>query len=395
MKKLLFTSAILWFCSLTATPQAMSQREVPVIELSGTPYERGLQHGRQLKKEIAEVYGKWKESIRKETGISADSVIADFLATTNFTPAIKKWTPDVLDEVRGIADGSGQNYHDVFAFQLIDEYWGYLDRKKYAGGMEHCSAMGVAGNSKRPGYVAQNIDLDTWMHGYQVLLHIKGSRSVPEQYHMSCAGSLGLAGMNGNRIGVVVNALTDLQASVDGLPVAYIIRGMVGRKNGNEALSFLKSVKHASGQNYIIGVRDSVFDFEASANQVVRFTPTGNAEVVYHTNHALVNHDVKPWFKQYHDRILAGKAVKNSTLTRYDAVAQMYSSADDPSVGLAKVTLRSKGSDRYPVCITYDAAKGAFTFSSVVFELGENPSVEVTFGSPDESDYQKHVFKSK
>jgi hypothetical protein len=71
----------------------------------------------------------------------------------------------------------------------------------------------------------------------------------------------------------------------------------------------------------------------------------------------------------------------------------MYAGATDPTVDLAKSTLRSKDNDKYPVCISYDPAKGAYTFSSVVFSLGPNPLIEVTMGSPDQSDYQKHHFK--
>ena len=395
MKKA-FIALCLALLVLQVSAQSPVPSRVPVIHLKGTAYERGVQHGRTLKKEIAEVYKKWKNNIRKDTKSDPDSVIRDFLQTTNFTPAIRKWTPETLDEVRGIADGSGQTYDDVFAFQLIDEYWGYLDRKEHlsADGKEHCSAMGVAGSGNTPGYVAQNIDLDTWMHGYQVLLHIEGTRDTPEQYHMSCAGSLGLAGMNGNGIGIVVNALTDMRNSVDGLPVAYILRGMLLKKNGSEALAFMHQVKHASGQNYVIGVQDSVYDFEASANQIVRYTPMKNPNVVYHTNHALVNHDVKPWYEEYHKQILAGPVRKNSTLTRFEAVAAKYAGAADYSVELAKNTLRSKDSEKYPVCITYDPNKGAYTFSSVVFTLGSRPMVEVTLGSPDQSEYQKHFFKS-
>lgn len=395
MKKIFLFLLCLSGLSAVSSAGQRDPEKVPVIHLKGTPYMRGVQHGRVLKSEIAAVYAKWKNNIRKDTGSDPDSVIADFLRTTDFTPAIRKWTPEILDEVRGIADGSGQTYPDVFAFQLIDEYWGYLDRKAHgaADGKEHCSAMGVAGRKDRPGYVAQNIDLDTWMHGYQVLLHIEGTPDTPEQYHMSCAGSLGLAGVNANRIGVVVNALTDLQNATDGLPVAYVLRGILSRRSQGEALGFLNQVRHASGQNYVVGIRDSVYDFEASANQVVRYMPLNKPEVVFHTNHALVNHDVKPWFREYHRQVLAGPVRKNSTLTRFDAVYSRYADAAELTVDLAKSTLRSKDSDKYPVCIAYNAEKAAFTFSSVVFTLGARPVVEVTMGSPDQSEYQKFQFK--
>src|SRR6187402_3588374 len=97
-------------------------------------------------------------------------------------------------------------------------------------------------------------------------------------------------------IGLCLNTLMELQASEDGLPVAFIIRGVLARRNGEDAMQFFKAVKHASGQNYIIGIADSVYNFEASSNDIVRFFPKpGASTVVYHTNHALANHDVKDW----------------------------------------------------------------------------------------------------
>src|ERR1700676_3869620 len=59
---------------------------VPVIELKGNPYERGFQHGTELKKEIAEVFAKWKTNIRVDVKGDPDSVIAAFLKATNFEP---------------------------------------------------------------------------------------------------------------------------------------------------------------------------------------------------------------------------------------------------------------------------------------------------------------------
>ena len=65
--------------------------EIPVVEMVGSPFERGFAHGQQLKGLIAEVYQKWKTSVGKETGKQADSVIAHFLETSNYEEAIKKW----------------------------------------------------------------------------------------------------------------------------------------------------------------------------------------------------------------------------------------------------------------------------------------------------------------
>ena len=80
-------------------------KPVPVIELKGNGYERGLQHGRKLKVEIAQVYSKWKDNIRNVVNGNPDSVITAFLSGSNFEANSLKYTPWLLKELLGIADG--------------------------------------------------------------------------------------------------------------------------------------------------------------------------------------------------------------------------------------------------------------------------------------------------
>jgi isopenicillin-N N-acyltransferase like protein len=376
--------------------QPLSETRIfPVIELSGDGYNRGLQHGTKLKKEITEVYAKWKTNIGKNTKGDPDSILAAFRAVTNFEPIIKKYAPAIFDELKGIAAGSGQSYEDVYAFQLVDEFWIYLDKQAHTAN-HHCSGIGVPATANHPAYIAQNMDLENYMHGYQVLLHLAPTAADPEQYIVSCAGLVALGGMNGKGIGLCLNTLMELKASEDGLPVAFMIRAVLNKQNGNDAMQFLKTVKHASGQNYIIGIADSVYNFEASGTQVVRFLPkAGESSVVYHTNHALVNHDVKEWYKKYHEQVLAGETKSRNSEARFASLEQHLNKLPaDISTDLIKTTLRSKDNTRNPVCRTYREGGGGFTFSSILFTLGGKRSVQLTYGSPDQSEYKEYFFKA-
>ena len=378
---------------LSAQP-APDVKVVPVIELNGSGYQRGLQHGKQLKNEIAAVFGKFKTNIRRSTGKNPDSVLSSFIAATNFEPITRQYIPAILEELKGIADGSGQTYHDVYAFQLVDEFWIYLDKLSNINN-HHCSGIGVSANGASPAYIAQNMDLENYMHGFQVLLHLAPTADEPEQYIVTCAGLVALAGMNARGIALCMNTLMELSASEDGLPVAFIIRNVLSKQNGEEAAQFLTTVKHASGQNYILGIADSVYDYEASAGQVIRYLPNpGVNSLVYHTNHALVNHDVKPWFRQYHEQVLAGATNTRNSEIRFASLQQRLNPQQlSISPDVIKATLRSKDNSRNPVCRTYREGGGGFTFSSILFTLGGQRSVQLTYGSPDQSEYSEYFFK--
>jgi isopenicillin-N N-acyltransferase-like protein len=372
------------------------KKNVPVIELTGNGYQRGLQHGKALKNEIAEVFKKWKENIENISKQNADSIIDQFYNATNFVPTIKKWTPEIYDELKGISQSSGQSFKDIFCFQLVDEFWVYIDKLKNTQN-HHCSGIGVAATNNHPTYIAQNMDLENYMNGYQILLHINANHNEPEQYILSCAGLVALNGLNSKSIGVCVNTLMELKASNDGLPVVCVIRGILSKKDGESALKFVQTIKHASGQNYIIGTRDSVYDFEASAGKVVRFLPNkDNYSLVYHTNHAIANDNIKPWYKERHKQILSGELKKHNSVIRFSSLKQRLNlSTTNISEAVIKETLRSKDDLLHPICLAHKNGDAIFTFSSVVLTLSKNPSIQLTNASPDQSEYIMHTFKDK
>ena len=371
----------------------INSKDVPVITLSGTSYERGLQHGQKLKKEIEEVYSKWKQTITNTLKKDADSLINVFLNSTNFEPSIKKWTPELLEELRGISDGSGQKYNDVYAFQLVDELWVFVD-SLYNSGKHHCSCIGVTSTPDHPAYTAQNMDLENYMNGYQVLLHIKGETDIPEQYLFTCAGLIVTTGMNEYGISVNPNTLMELKSSPDGLPVAFVIRGILNCHESEKVLSFISSIKYASGQNYVIGIQDSIYDFETSATQSVRFYPNKEKkELVYHTNHALNNHDVKPWYQEYHNNVMSGMSKDMNSETRFSSLEKRLNMPVNAiNVDILKSTLRSKDNEKNPICRTYKEGGEIFTFGSVIYTLTGIPSVQVTKGSPDQTEYKEYFF---
>ncbi|QES89222.1 C45 family autoproteolytic acyltransferase/hydolase [Rhizosphaericola mali] len=361
-------------------------KDVPVIELSGKPYDRGFQLGQTYKTETAALYKRWKEDLANSLQQDADSIIDDFYQNTHFQAALQKWTPDLLDEIKGLAAGSGQSYKDVYCFQLMDEFWVYANKKMH-GEKHHCSGLGIAAQDGNPTYISQNLDAPNYMNGAQILIHLVAYKNHPEQYILSAAGLLALNGVNANGIGLTVNTLMDLQASDDGLPVFAMIRGILKQKNIKDALAFVQNVKHASGQNYIIGNADSVYDFEASSNKVVRYIPDPkNPKIVFHTNHAVANDDIKPWYK--------GRVYKDSRI-RFDAIKNRLEAKNvNLNVATVETTLRSKDDANTPICRPFGANEYVFTFSSVIFTLGKNPTVQLTNGSPDQADYVLHTFNN-
>jgi isopenicillin-N N-acyltransferase like protein len=382
MKNTIFILCCLFCAALCQRVGAQSTetlipRRLREVNFSGSGYKLGLQHGQQLKKEIGEIVVKWKKSVETQLNTPADQVVKAFFEYARFDKAIKMWTPDLYEEVRGIAEGSGQAFNDIMVHNLLDEFWVWQD----AHDKHHCSGIGVPSRDGAPGYIAQNMDLEGYTDGYQVLMRLARTSQSPEQLILTYPGCIALNGLNEAGIGACMNTLMQLKGNATGLPVAFIVRGILGFVRKDNVLRFIEKVPHASGQNYIIGIRGEVYDFEASANKVVRFDPQNANGTVYHTNHPIVNDDLKDWYKN--------PKSDNST-TRLASVqsriAHLAGIKDDD----IKSALRAKDDPKHPVCRTYNQWGGSF--GSVIMTLTGAPKLQITAGPPDESEYKNLYF---
>jgi hypothetical protein len=120
--------------------------ELKYLVLDGSPYNRGLVHGKTLKNEIREVVDRWKADIAKSSGMDSDTLIKKFIADTDFITAIEKWTPGLLEEVRGISDGSEIDFNTILTYNLPDEVWHYIDENI----SDKCSGIGISKRGNPP-----------------------------------------------------------------------------------------------------------------------------------------------------------------------------------------------------------------------------------------------------
>jgi len=122
-----------------ANLELLANGDLLFLELNGTPYERGFAHGKALKTEIQEVIRLFKEDIKATTQKDPDEFIRDFLAQTDYKSAVKQYTPELMEEVKGISEGSEVDLETIFMHQLGDEYW--FNTKDVLA--HSCSSFGV------------------------------------------------------------------------------------------------------------------------------------------------------------------------------------------------------------------------------------------------------------
>lgn len=388
----------------------MRTADMPVLCLRGTARERGLAHGEALRPQIASLLGSVKDAIGHKGGVPPDAYFEEFFSSLRVWAPLAGYDPSFLEEIEAIAAGSGQRTADIAVLNLLDEeIWygrarlmGATAADAAAGGVAQgkCSVFAVAGPDGT--LLGQNMDIATWTDGAQVLLHVQPAGTDLEYYAFSCAGMLGLCGVNNRGLGVCVNNLLHLDPSPDGRPVLSTVRALLSTADVDAATRVLRSTRHASGQCFTVGQAGRVAGFECSASRCVQYTTWPDGSRLVHTNHALQNsqtHDV--------DRLRdAGAAlglprfffdVTRDSRDRQAEMQRLFGDFSTPvTLEYAKRALSHTGDPGYPICRTGVAGTGrrnlAFTTGSVVWELGATVRAHVAAGPPDRTDYAAFTF---
>ncbi len=376
---LLSASAII---SAGDSSQLVRKGNLRVLELQGTPYQRGQTHGQTLKPEIQELIKHWKANIEKSFSVPAETYIRKLLEASDFQPAIERWTPGLLDEVRGIADGAGIDFQTMYAFQLIDETWVMSDDLD----LSKCTTIGARKRGDTPAFVAQNLDIPSFYHGFQTVLRIRGSDEEPDALVFTIPGIVAANGLNDRSIGVCVNAVTQLAYSAKGVPVDFVIRGILRQKTYADAVRFLKEIQPAAPQNYVLGGPDVVASFERSADRTAEFVPFKDAEFTFHTNHPVVNDDFNPKFV---DRLQA----KGISLDAYRALCPRFKFlAEEFKDNLAALDLDVLKR----VFANRDTRiNNAGTYGCTIMVLGDRPELHIAAGRPDEVPFEVLDFEPR
>lgn len=340
-----------------------------VVDCAGEGRARGRAHGEAARELVRGALQRWAEATGTATRTPVDRYVADFLASTDLLSTMTEHLPDLVEEIRGIADGANVPFETVAAYNLMDEQWWY-DAEQELAAERGCSVVAFVDDS---GVVmlTQNMDLPAFMDGSQLVLRVR-QPSQPETLILSAAGLIGLAGVNAAGLGICVNTLASLRHARRGLPVAAILRGALRYGNQQAAAAFLRSIQHASGQHYAVADPTGIMGLECSAGGTAVSHEPGRLALV-HTNHPLASTDTDARFEAMLDqrgRIGNSKRRQAFLTERVGVVAE---------IGKAKILLEDRST---PICVVPVPGRDTQTFAAVAFTLTDMPTAEFRLGLP-------------
>jgi predicted choloylglycine hydrolase len=240
--------------------------------------------------------------------------------------------------------------------------------------------------------LAQNMDLPRHYDGSQVLLRITGSEGEVKALVLTAAGLMATCGLNRHGVGVCCNTVAQLSSCADGLPVICVVRRVLEHQTRSDAVTFVKSVRHASGQTYTIGGPDGATALECSSGGVAEFQAMPTR--VFHTNHPLINDDFNDAARRAReadqDRERQGLSVLSNSEMRLEAVKEALA---DPAEAISVDAVASiLSTTEIPVCVVRTPNGAGITFGSVIMELSVPPILHLAPGPPAETAYRTYAF---
>ncbi len=351
----------------------MAAESIPIVELRGGPRARGRAHGEALRARIETVREQWRESLTIRFGTNPSFFVDAFLLETRFTDAVRRWTPALMEEIEGIAEGSGRPLNETLAFQYMDEEWWFGASRfarapSKAGG---CSIIASRGRDGDAPILAQNMDLHGFLDGGQTILRTEGADS-PHATILTICGMIALCGVNEFGLGVAVNTLWQLPGSEAGLPVACVARSLLMHRDLGAAREWINSVRHASGQHYLIADPTGFASFEASGTRVEELPRASEAPAYVHTNHPLAATSNS-----------ARNPAEDNSRGRYQRLCGGLVRDQALSVDEIKAALSDRAGE-HPISVRRNEKNPSapMTFASIVMELKRPPIVQVAGGPP-------------
>lgn len=260
-------------------------KEFRLITISApTPYERGTQYGQQARNEIGlcvETYRSRFAGTRNLSWERAQEIGRSFI------PYIKERMPDMLDELRGIADGAQAELDDLMVLNCRYEILHFPHENE-------CTAFALQREATANGhvYVGQNWDNRPTLLPHSLLLHITEEESGRKILGLTEAGQLIRTGFTSSGVGQCSNSLrSSLDVQGAGIPSTFVRRKLLTMDHLEDIVTLIRQAPRSVSVNYCIASRENkAADIEAVPGQPVRFEPEHG--IVTHANHLLVNRDL-------------------------------------------------------------------------------------------------------
>ncbi|MGW2050630.1 C45 family autoproteolytic acyltransferase/hydrolase [Streptomyces sp. NPDC001858] len=236
------------------------KHSLPVVEISGTPSQRGRQYGEAVAPQIEAAVGYYTEAFGASSGLTWTQVTA---RAARWLEPVRDHAPHLLEEMQGIADGAGVDLLDVLALNARGEviYDDSFTRMRTQAEPEEpaegCTSFAAFGPASGDGHVwaGQNWDWRAGVADTVVMLRIV-QPPKPTLIMQVEAGQIGRQGANSAGIAFNANGLGGRFDDAVGLPQTVIRRSVLDQSSITDALDVLCRTRAHIASNALLTCRE-------------------------------------------------------------------------------------------------------------------------------------------
>ena len=245
----------------------------PMISAAGSGREIGKQVGEKAKKQIEHNLKAYEQLFEAQAGISWETARK---RASDIIPVILEYDQEIMEEIRGISEGSGSLLEDIVALNA---------RSEIILKPDGCTSLGAVSPATANGDVilGQNWDWGELLKDGLIVLDIKQVNG-PDILMVTEAGIVGKIGMNSSGLGVCLNLMGTAKNKEDGVPVHVVLRGILNSKNISQAVGQVNRKDRGVAANFLLAHREGeTMDVEASSEDYEVIYPESGA--ISHANH--------------------------------------------------------------------------------------------------------------
>ena len=260
----------------------MGQNQLRKIVIEGDPHSKGVMYGREAKAEIEKCIGFYRMMFTDVSGLDWNRVL-DFSKT--FIKRLKEYDETIIDEINGVAEGSGRTFEEILTINVRTEILFGLQQER--GG---CTALCVLSEktTHKNTILAQNWDWKAGTADHILLLQINRN-DAPSILTFVEAGQFARFGMNSAGHGICNNYIqceADGKNLDHGIPTTFIRRKALGQEKYYDVIGSIIHSPRSFSANYLVataeGGGDSI-NIEATPETVYFLYPEDG--ILVHSNH--------------------------------------------------------------------------------------------------------------
>ena len=258
-------------------------RHIPLVISEGDPFTRGFHLGHSETERVLHTITAYMEIFAQTSDLNHEAVLTH---AERFIPSIAHYAPHLLEEMRGIAEGTGRDLREIIAINARTELmYGVTQRPE-------CTSIGISTIASTDGHIrlAQNWDWRPSLEGSLILwaLHLDEGSDV---LTLTEAGMVGKIGINSSGLAMCINLLmSDTDHAGPAVPMHIILRRVLEDAHSvEEAVTLIHATDRCTSCFHMLVDYDGALaGVEATpAGQHVLRSASG---VLTHANHCVSPH---------------------------------------------------------------------------------------------------------